>query len=178
MGALRMASIGFQGAMKPRCIPKLWVGPNTSCALNPGSAAIPGRHSMLPPCGTGQSSAPRSDLAEKSGMHGNHPCAASIHHPRSWGRNALGSLGPEPSPHPTTRLGPQRTSGNPFCVNAREFCSDEWEFCSDTREISYDAREPCLSTPAPNAPETNGLKFTADGRPTGHAREAVGGVDE
>ena len=35
-----------------------------------------------------------------------------------------------------------------------------------------------MSTPTRSAPKTNGLKSTADGRPTSHAREAVGGVLE
>jgi hypothetical protein len=36
--------------------------------------------------------------------------------------------------------------------------------------------ERIVSTTVPNAPETNGLKSTADGTPTGRAWEAVGGV--
>jgi len=51
------------------CIPKLWVVPKTSCALNPGSAAVPGRHSLLSPCGTGQLPAARLDATHKFGMH-------------------------------------------------------------------------------------------------------------
>ena len=61
---------------RTRCIPKSLSVPKTSCGLNPGSAAVPGRLPMLPPCGTGPIPAARPDPADNFGMHGreHHHC--------------------------------------------------------------------------------------------------------
>jgi hypothetical protein len=58
-GASHDVGGGIVHARPLRCIPKWLVISKASCALNPGSAAVPGRHSLLLPCGTGPVSAAR-----------------------------------------------------------------------------------------------------------------------